>query len=272
MAEPGDHRAAPAGGHGNLRASHADREQVIEVLKDAFAQGRLTRHELDARAGQAFTSRTYAELAALTADIPAGLAPAPPPRRPARAQNRAPGSHTARDVAIGLVAGLIIVVALFGGLLQYALLLIPLAFPVAVALPLVLVASRRQPPAREQLPPRPGQGGQTPEVQQPRQAGHDPALPRDRPDEALADLRTDSSRPGRTHYPAAGQSPSSRHRQNGCPAGSSRTRTLSCGWNSATRAPRARASATAASRSVTWMSRCIIVRCCPGAGGQTGAT
>jgi len=44
MAEPGDHSAAPAGGHGRLRASHADREQVIEVLKDAFAQGRLTGH------------------------------------------------------------------------------------------------------------------------------------------------------------------------------------------------------------------------------------
>jgi hypothetical protein len=210
MAEPGDHRAAPAGGHGNLRASHADREQVIEVLKDAFAQGRLTRHELDARVGQAFTSRTYAELAALTADIPAEPATVPPSRQPARAQNRAPGSHTARDVAIGLVAGLIIVAAIFfGGLLQYAFLLVPLAFPVGIALPLVLVASRQQPPSREQLPPRPGQGGQTPEVQQPGQAGHDPALPRDRPDQARADqaradLRSDRSPPGRTHYSGRG--------------------------------------------------------------------
>ena len=82
---PGDETAAAAGqGHGRLRASHADREQVIEVLKAAFVQGRLTKDELDARAGQAFTSRTYAELAAATADLPAGITGARTPRKPAR--------------------------------------------------------------------------------------------------------------------------------------------------------------------------------------------
>ena len=55
-----------------VRASHADREQVIDALKAAFVQGRLTEDEFDARAGQAFASQTYAELAAVTADIPAG--------------------------------------------------------------------------------------------------------------------------------------------------------------------------------------------------------
>jgi hypothetical protein len=59
--------------------SHADREHVIETLKAAFVQGRLTKDEFDARTGQVFASRTYAELATLTADIPAGLAAAPPP-------------------------------------------------------------------------------------------------------------------------------------------------------------------------------------------------
>ena len=59
-----------AAGLGRLRAGHADREQVIEMLKNAFVHGRLTRDELDARAGRAITARTYAELAALTADIP----------------------------------------------------------------------------------------------------------------------------------------------------------------------------------------------------------
>jgi Domain of unknown function (DUF1707) len=61
-----------AAGRGHLRAAHADRERVIETLKAAFAQGRLSPDELDDRVGQAFASRTYAELAALTADIPAG--------------------------------------------------------------------------------------------------------------------------------------------------------------------------------------------------------
>jgi DUF1707 SHOCT-like domain len=60
-----------AAGHGHLRAAHADRERVIEALKAAFAQGRLDTDELDDRVGRAFASRTYGELAALTADIPA---------------------------------------------------------------------------------------------------------------------------------------------------------------------------------------------------------
>ncbi|HEV2933807.1 MAG TPA: DUF1707 domain-containing protein [Streptosporangiaceae bacterium] len=57
-------------GRGHLRAAHADREHTIAALKAAFVQGRLNKDELDARAGQAFASRTYAELAALTADLP----------------------------------------------------------------------------------------------------------------------------------------------------------------------------------------------------------
>jgi len=47
-----------------MRASHADREQVVELLKVAFVQGRLDSGELDARVGQALTARTYADLAA----------------------------------------------------------------------------------------------------------------------------------------------------------------------------------------------------------------
>jgi hypothetical protein len=63
--------AEPAG---HLRASHVDREQVISALKTAFVQGRLAKDEFDARLGQALASRTRAELAVITADIPAGPA------------------------------------------------------------------------------------------------------------------------------------------------------------------------------------------------------
>ena len=65
-----DPMAAGAAGRGRLRASDADREQAINLLKAAFVQGRLTRDELDVRAGQALASRTCAELTAITADIP----------------------------------------------------------------------------------------------------------------------------------------------------------------------------------------------------------
>ena len=81
---------APGGAYflGRFRASDADREQVIDTLKAAFVQGRLTKDELDARAGQTFASRTYAELAAATADIPAR----PPAAREPRLARRRPRS------------------------------------------------------------------------------------------------------------------------------------------------------------------------------------
>ena len=78
MAGPGDELGAA--GRGHLRASHADREQVIGTLKTAFVQGMLAKDEFDLRVGQTLASRTYADLAAVTADLPAGLAAAPPPR------------------------------------------------------------------------------------------------------------------------------------------------------------------------------------------------
>ena len=211
MAEPGDHKAAPARGRGRLRASHADREQAIETLKDAFAQGRLTRDELDSRVGQALASQTYAELTALTDDLPAGPAAAPPPRQPARAHNRAPGTHLVRNAAVGSGVGLIIAGALFPGAVLLGAsdhdvdlaLLIMAAFIVVVVVPSVMIAavatSLQQRRSRGQLPPRPGQGGQAPEVQRPGQVRHDPALPGTRPDQARADLRTDRSRPGQPH-------------------------------------------------------------------------
>jgi hypothetical protein len=77
-------------GGGRLRASHADREQVIDMLKAAFVQVRLTKDEFDARVGQALASRTYAELAMVTADIPAETTEAQPPRHPVQARARQP--------------------------------------------------------------------------------------------------------------------------------------------------------------------------------------
>jgi len=71
--EPDDARPAPS----QLRASHEDRDAVIEVLRVAAGDGRLTAEELDERLEIAFTARTYGELAKLTADLPAGTSPVP---------------------------------------------------------------------------------------------------------------------------------------------------------------------------------------------------
>jgi len=80
---PGDEQAGPLR---RLRASHVDREQAISALKAAFVHGRLTSDEFDARVGQALAARTHAELAVITADIPAGpigVQPARGPNQPA---------------------------------------------------------------------------------------------------------------------------------------------------------------------------------------------
>jgi len=84
MASPGDETAASAESQARLRASAADREQVIEVLKVAFVQDRITKDELDQRIGQVLASQTYDDLDILTADIPGALIRARPaePARP----------------------------------------------------------------------------------------------------------------------------------------------------------------------------------------------
>ena len=82
---PWDPITADAMGRGRLRASDAEREQVIDALKTAFVQGLLTKDELGMRAGQALASRTNAELAVIMADIPASLIEIQPPSRPPQA-------------------------------------------------------------------------------------------------------------------------------------------------------------------------------------------
>jgi hypothetical protein len=58
----------PAGG--SYRASDAEREEVVERLRVATTEGRLTLTELTERTEAAYTSTTHAELAEITADLP----------------------------------------------------------------------------------------------------------------------------------------------------------------------------------------------------------
>ena len=104
MAGPGNEMAAGCGG---LRASHADREQVIDTLKTAFVRGVLAKDEFDLRVGLTFASRTNADLAALTADLPAKLTAAQPPEH-VRAQGEGPVLRPGRviTVATALCAGM----------------------------------------------------------------------------------------------------------------------------------------------------------------------
>ena len=115
MAGPGNGISAGAGERGHLRASHADRERVIGVLKTAFVQGMLAKDEFDLRVSDTLASRTYGELAAVTADLPPGLAAAKsPPRRPAQGR---PVVRPGRVIAA--------TTGLYAGAWAYALLLSP---------------------------------------------------------------------------------------------------------------------------------------------------
>ena len=53
-----------------MRASDRDRDSANTLLQTAYAEGRLTKDEYDERSGQLLRSQTYAQLQALTADLP----------------------------------------------------------------------------------------------------------------------------------------------------------------------------------------------------------
>ena len=183
-AGPGDQGAADAAARGHLRASHADREQVINVLKAAFVQGRLAKDELHARVDQTFASRTYAELAAITADLPAGLARPEPVRRPARGEGERPVARPGPviGVATGLYAGVWPLALLVpwpqgadGDSVMPAVLIFTatLVYLLVVLISLgYMIAARREKHSGGQLPPRRARGGSALE------AGRD-ARPRD---------------------------------------------------------------------------------------------
>jgi len=82
-----------------LRASHEDRDQVVELLRVSAGDGRLTADELDERLEQAMTARTYGELARLVADLPAAgsVAVTPAPRAKDVVRIECGSGHAKRD-------------------------------------------------------------------------------------------------------------------------------------------------------------------------------
>jgi Domain of unknown function (DUF1707) len=70
ITQPGE--GTDASRYARTRVSDAGREHATDVLKAAFAEGRLTREAHPERVERAYGSRTYAELAAVSGDLPAG--------------------------------------------------------------------------------------------------------------------------------------------------------------------------------------------------------
>ena len=150
-AEPEDQMAVAAVARSRLRASHADREHVIDMLKAAFVDGRVTKDEFDARVGQAFASRTYAELAAVTADIPAGQIADQPPGKTARAQARPPMSHAAKARRCLVVALAMMTVATLAPSGPALLLFAPLCLTALMVAAAQILASQHEKRSRGEL-------------------------------------------------------------------------------------------------------------------------
>ena len=204
---PGDEIDADAAHRGRMRASHADREQVIDTLKTAFAHGRLDKDELDARVGQAFGSRTYAELAAVTGDIPAGPAAAESAVEPAARPAGTP-ARTLAKAAFRSGVCILIALALVGVVaLTNTESMVPLAFFPGIAAIIAasgflgygVVDAWQQRRSSGQLPPRPGRDGRGLEGGRPGSIGQDPALPGADPGQTRTDMRTRNSWRGWPH-------------------------------------------------------------------------
>jgi Domain of unknown function (DUF1707) len=88
-----------------LRAADADRERAAEILRQAAAEGRITFDELDERVNQAYAAKTFADLEALTSDLPGPRvsASAPAVTRYQRAQ--VPAGTPVSAVSVAVMSG-----------------------------------------------------------------------------------------------------------------------------------------------------------------------
>jgi hypothetical protein len=145
-----------------IRASDADREHAVGLLRDGYACGRLTLDEFDERTTAAFASRTWGELRKLTQDLPAPgqRAPLPAAAPVARQQARGGDDRPSRAVPASDGPALmpVVTIALFWLALTFtahaAGALIPVVLIVLMAMQLagrVRCGLDRRPP--EQPPP-----------------------------------------------------------------------------------------------------------------------
>jgi hypothetical protein len=177
-----------AAAHGHMRAAHADRERVVVALKAAFVQGRLEKDELDVRVGQAISARTYAELAALTADLPGGMAMARPARTPAQVVKKAACWSGVLLILAPAWIGIAVLIpfipafsAIFLAVMTVTAALGVFGYGIVDA-----VEARR---SRGQLPSQPGRRGQGIEGGRPGREGPDPGPPGTRAEPPGAQVR-----------------------------------------------------------------------------------
>lgn len=108
MADRRDRSVEPAQSASQLRAANKDRQAVVDRLQGAFVEGRLQLHEYDERVAKAYQAVTYADLAALFADLPddnpIGAPSASKPSDAAAGSTKSPVQHSGliRDLPLAL--------------------------------------------------------------------------------------------------------------------------------------------------------------------------
>lgn len=171
MTEPGNEMAAGAGNDNQLLIY---RERVTRTLRAALAQGRLTEDEYDERIGRASASRSRAELAALTADLPVGRIDAP--IRPPKAGDAWIGVSVIIAAASVIVAVLLTNLDNGGAFLAFILAAVTLLVAPIVTVG-VLIDVRHQKRSGGQLPPLPAPGTHSTPSQPPASAAPPGSLP-----------------------------------------------------------------------------------------------
>jgi hypothetical protein len=156
MTGPQTEMTAGMAAHGRLRASYTDREQMIDVLKAAFVQGRLTKDEFDARIGQAFAARTHADLAAV---IPAGLIGAQSPSKAAWTPARPPVNRDVKSSVCAIVLATALWLAAFftdnAAVFIVAIVVTISVFLASPAADALMLGARHRKHSGGQLPPLP---------------------------------------------------------------------------------------------------------------------
>jgi hypothetical protein len=94
-----------------MKASDSDRDAVVSDLSEHFQAGRLTVEEFDERTGHALAARTWGELRALLADLPAAQPKTPAPARSQAARlRRASGRFAPPPIAVLVGIGITVAI------------------------------------------------------------------------------------------------------------------------------------------------------------------
>jgi len=88
-----------------LRAADTDRDQTAELLRRAAAEGRITFEELDERIARAYAAKTFADLEALTSDLPGPGVRAPAPAAPRYQPAEVPAGTPAPSFSVAVMSG-----------------------------------------------------------------------------------------------------------------------------------------------------------------------